>query len=86
MITIQEFFDVYSVKCPDWMPEKLLDEYWFDCEYTYDSKVHEWVFKDEMRFLVMTFDGELFRLNGYDEEGERVIFEEIITKDRHMIS
>jgi hypothetical protein len=87
MILVNEFFSVFGVDCPDWLSDELLDDDWLeDCVYSFEDGVHKWIHEDLLRYLVLTFDGELYRMQAFDEDREHVIFEEVITEECTIIT
>lgn len=86
MIEIKALFEKYEVICPDWLSEELLEDEWLDSEHLFDGGVHKWVLDEVMRYVVLSFDGEEYRMQALDESREHVIFEERITEEEHMIT
>ncbi len=79
---VKELFDKENITCPEWLSYNMIDDYWQDAEYSLEDNVHKWTFKDELRNVLITFDGERYTFGAYFEDIFEVL--NIITEDSVM--
>ena len=74
---LKELFDQKNITCPEWLSDKMIDDYWQDSIYSFEDEVHKFSFKNELRNVEMTFDGETYTVGAYFDDMYSVL--EIVT-------
>lgn len=72
---IKDLFERDNVPCPEWLDDYLEDE-WMDSIYSFEDNVHKWQLQDSLKNLLISFDENEYRFQGFDDEGN-VIMEEV---------
>ena len=62
---LKELFDGEKIACPEYLCEKIIDDYWLNGKYSFENNVHKWSHKDSMRDVLITFDGDTYTFGAY---------------------
>ena len=74
-IKVKDLFARDNVECPEWLDVYLEDD-WMDSIYAFEDNVHKWQLQDSLKNLLISFDENEYRFQGFDDEGN-VIMEEV---------
>lgn len=75
IMKLKDLFDKENIICPEWLSNKMIDSYWENADYSLEDNVHKWIFKDELRNTMITFDGETYIFGAYSPDGYFQVFE-----------
>ena len=82
---IKDLFERDNVPCPEWLDDYLEDE-WMDSVYSFEDNVHYWKLHNPLKNVVISFDGEEYRFRGFDDSGEVMFMEQVITEEGELIT
>ena len=74
-IKIKDLFERDNVECPEWLDTYLEDD-WMNSIYSFKDNVHTWHLQDPLKNLLISFNGNEYTFQGFDDDGN-VIMEEI---------
>ena len=86
IITVETLFKKARVYCPVWLSLESLEYEWLNSTYSFEKGVHKWVLEGLGRYLVISFNGEEYKLEAFNKTREYVIFHEIITEEYHLMT
>jgi len=87
IITVETLFKKSGISCPVWLSLELLEDEWLNSTYSFENGIHKWVLDEGLiRYLVLSFNGEEYKLEAFNKTREYVIFREIITEEYHLIT
>lgn len=75
----KDLFERDNVECPGWLND-YLDDDWMDSVYSFEDNVHYWKLHTPLKNVVISFDGEEYCFRGFDDNGEVMIMEQVITE------
>lgn len=78
-IKVKDLFARDNVECPEWLDDYLEDD-WMNSIYSFKDNVHKWHLQDPFKNVLISFDGNEYMFQGFDDEGN-VIMEHIITPE-----
>lgn len=82
---LKELFNQQNLNCPRWAEDIFLEDDWSSSEYSNEEGINKWVFKNDIKHLVITFDGDQYILEGFDSEGV-LLLREVRTEDEISVT
>lgn len=77
---LSELFKKNNVPFPDWLPDDTISDEWGNAEYLKGDTTHRWELTILSEFNSISFDGETYTFQGYDEHNQ-LIFEKMVTPE-----
>ena len=83
MIFVDELFKSQNIICPEWLSHAdMLENEWLDSEYTLKEGIHTWRFKNVLKDVEITFDGETYIFGAYRDNNFYLLTE--ITEEYYL--
>ena len=82
---LSELFKKNNVPFPDWLPDDIISDEWENAKYFKGENSHKWELTILSEFNSISFDGETYLFEGYDENNQ-LIFEREVTEEYESIT
>ena len=82
---LSELFQRNNVSFPDWLSDDILPDEWENAKYFKGEDSHRWELTILSEFNSISFDGETYLFQGYDENNQ-LIFEREVTEEYESIT
>jgi hypothetical protein len=82
---LSDLFKRDNVPFPDWLHDDLLNDEWRNSKYFKGDNIHKWELTILLEFNCISFDGEEYTFQGYDENNN-LIFEKVVTPEYERIT
>ena len=82
---LSELFKRNNVSFPDWLSDDILPDEWENAKYFKGEDSHRWELTILSEFNSISFDGETYLFQGYDENNQ-LIFEREVTEEYESIT